>query len=163
MLICCAGTGYFFWTNLQIIYANEDAINQARMPQPPDPAAEAEKHEIQAAEEGLQNMMKSSSQAMRVALLAEVQHKYPLDLPVSLVGAPSVAIEVIQIEPEPPMVTVVAIMITDTDSVALVNVDEVGVMVRQGTSFSGGKARITKIDAKGVTFSWMRRNYQVSL
>ena len=164
LVICCAGAGYFFWNNLQIIDSNENAVSLARMPQPPDPAMETEKQEIAAAEEGLQNMTKSSSQAMQVALLAEVQNRYPLDLPASLVTTSSTVIELAPIEPDPPMVTVVAIMITDTDRVAMVNVDgENGILMRQGTRFSEGKARITKIDEKGVTFSWMRKNYQVSL
>ena len=164
MVICCAATGYFFWTNLQIIDANENAISQARMPKPPDPATESEKKDIEATEEGLRNTTKSSSQAMHVALLAEVQSRYPLDLPVSLVASPSASIADVVIEPDPPMLTVVAIMITDNDKVALVNVDgDEGVLVRQGTKFSEGKARITKIDAKGVTFSWMKKNYQVTL
>ena len=164
MVICCAGAGYFFWTNLQIINANDDAISMARMPQAPDQGMENEKKEIEEAEDGLQNVTKSSSQAMQVALLAEVQNRYPLDLPTSLVSTPSVAIELAPVEPDPPSVTVVAIMITDTDRVAMVNVDgENGILMRQGTSFSEGKARITKIDEKGVTFTWMRKNYQVSL
>ena len=164
LVICCAGAGYFFWTNLQIIDANENAINQARMPQPPDPVMESEKQEIEEAEEGLHNVTRASSNAMQVALLAEVQSRYPLDLPTSLVIAAPAIIELAPIEPDPPMVTVVAIMITDTDRIALVNVDgEQGILMRQGTSFSEGKARITQIDEKGVTFSWMRKNYQVSL
>jgi len=165
MFICCAGTVYFFWTNLQIIKANEEALMQAGLPQPPDPVAEAEKKEIEAAEEGLQTITRSSTNAMQVALLAEVQSNYPLDLPISLVAMPSSStMEFVPIEPDPPRVTVVAIMITDNDRIALLNVDgEEGVLVRQGTKFSENKARITKIDAKGVTFSWMRKNYQVSL
>ena len=164
LVICCAGSGYFFWTNLQIIDANENAINQARMPQPPDPVMETEKREIGEAEEGLENVTRASSNAMQVALLAEVQSRYPLDLPTSLVASTPAVLELEVIEPDPPMVTVVAIMITDTDRVALVNVDgEHGILMRQGTRFSEGQARITNIDEKGVTFSWMRKNYQVSL
>jgi len=164
MVICCAGTFYVFWTNLQIIQENENALYGAREPQPPDPVAETEKNEIEVAEEGLQNMTRSSSHAMQIALMAEVQSKYPLDLPTSLVASSSVAIDLAPIEPDPPRVTVVAIMITDTDRIAMLTVDgEEGLLMREGARFSDGKARITKIDAKGVTFSWMRKNYQVSL
>jgi len=165
LLICCAGAGYFFWSTLQIVDSNATAINRARMPQPPDPAMEAEKVEIETAEEGLQNVTRASSQAMQVALLAEVQSRYPLDLPSSLVAtAPSAVIELAPIEPDPPMVTVVAIMITEADRVAMVNVDgEEGILMRLGTKFSEGSATITKIDEKGVTYTWRRRNYEVSL
>ena len=164
LLICCVGAGYFFWSNMQIVDANERAINRAQMPQPPDPAMEAEKEEIGVAEEGMHNVTRSSSHAMQVALLAEVQSKYPLDLPSSLVASSSAIVELAPIEPDPPMVTVVAIMITETDRVAMVNVDgEEGILMRQGTRFSEGSATITKIDEKGVTYTWRRRNYQVSL
>ena len=164
LLICCVGAGYFLWTNLQIIEESENFINMAKMPQPPDAAMENEKIEIEAVEEGLQNVVRSSTQAMQVALLAEVQGRHPLDLSSSLMATPSAAVDFAVIEPDPPMVTVVAIMITDTDRVALLNVDgEQGILMRQGARFSEGRATLTRIDEKGVTFSWMRRNYQVSL
>jgi hypothetical protein len=165
LAVCCAAAGYFFWSNLEIINANHDAVTQANMPQPPDPVVETEKNEIGEAEEGLQNVTRASNQAMQVALMAEVQSKYPLDLPTSLVVVAADIPELAPIEPDPPMVTVVAIMITDTDRVALVKVDgEEGILMRQGATFSeGGSAKITKIDEKGVTFSWRRKNYQVTL
>ncbi|MDR3077027.1 MAG: hypothetical protein LBU26_06965 [Synergistaceae bacterium] len=166
MIVCCAGAAYFFWTTLQIISDNEEARQEMHRPQPPDPVTETEKSEIASAEESLQNVSKSSSQAMQIALLAEVQNKYPVDLPVSLVvnqGPNPGPIEPV-IEPEPPMLTVMGILDTGTDKSALVNVDgEQGVLMRVGTKFSEGKARITKIDAKGVTFTWMKKSYQVSV
>jgi hypothetical protein len=167
MIACCAGSFYFFWTTLQMITETENVIidvNNQRMA--PDPAAEVERQEIASAEEGLSNLTKASSQAMRVALLAEVQSKFPIDLSSSLIVPVASNRDFSEpvIEPDPPMVSVVAIMITDNDKVALVNVDgEQGVLVRQGTKFSDGTARITKIDAKGVTFIWMKKSYQVSL
>jgi hypothetical protein len=166
MLICCAGAGYFFWTTMQIIENNEYSLDEAARPQPPDPVAEAEKGEIGAAEEGLQNLSRSSSQAMRVALLAEVQNKYPIDLPESLVvtNTGPVTADAPVVEPDPPDVTIEAIMITDSDKVALVRVDgEEGVLLRSGSRFSENKARITNIDAKGLDFIWMRKKIRVSL
>ena len=166
MIVCCAGAAYFFWTTAQIISGNADVRQELDRPLPPDPAAESEKAEIASAEENLQNVSKASSQAMKIALLAEVQNKYPVDLPISLMpSTPQSPIGGdVPVEPEPPMLTVVAIMITDTDKVALVNVDgDQGVLMRLGTKFSEGKARITKIDAKGVTYTWMKKSIQVSL
>jgi len=165
MIVCCGGAGYFFWTTTQIIETNQYALEESARPQPPDPVAEAEKNEIASAEEGLSNLSKSSTQAMRVALLAEVQNKFPIDLPSSIVVTGPVITGTTEVViPDPPTVTVVAVMITDNDKVALVNVDgEEGVLVRVNTKFSEGKARITKIDAKGVTFTWMRKSYQVTL
>ena len=165
LLLCCALAGYFFWSNIRIMDDSEAAINRARMEQPSDAATEAEKQDIDTAEEGLQNMTRASSNAMQLALLAEVQGRYPIDVPTSLIGSPSVTYDIAPVEPEPPYVTVVAIMITDDDRIALVNVagEEQGKLVRQGTRFSDGTAQITKIEEKGVTFTWRRRSYEVSL
>jgi hypothetical protein len=167
MLICCAGAGYFFWTTMQIIEMSDDALQQVVRPQPPDPATENEKHEIQAAEEGIQNMSKSASQAMFVALHAETQSKYPLDLPTSLVRpdpTPGPVGPEVVVEPDPPLVTVRAIYMDENVQMAMASVDgEEGVLLKVGTKFSEGKARVTKIDAKGVTFVWMRKSFQASL
>ncbi|MDR1965766.1 MAG: hypothetical protein LBQ36_03575 [Synergistaceae bacterium] len=166
MLLCCAASFYFYWTTMQVLRNNEDQLSQANMTiAAPDPEAEKEKKEIGDAEVGLKNLSVSSRQAMNTALLAETQSRYPLDLPITLtptVTLPSGAD--IVIEPDPPFVTVVAIMITDSDRVAMLNIDgEEGVLVRQGSKFSNGTARITKIDAKGVTYTWMKKSIQVSL
>ncbi|MDR1651033.1 MAG: hypothetical protein LBR87_04535 [Synergistaceae bacterium] len=166
LVACCAGSVYFFWTTMQLLDQNEAAMQDAQMEvRVPDPVAEKEKKDIEEAEQGLSSLTRASSQAMRVAFLAEVQSKFPLDIPMALVPsvAPSPGSDIV-IEPDPPMVTVVAIMITDADRAAIVSIDgEDGVLVRQGTKFSGGSARITKIDARSVTFTWMRKSYQVSL
>jgi hypothetical protein len=166
LLVCCCGAGYFTWSTLQLIQDADDVLQTVSMPQPPDPTAEAEKNEITTAEEGLNNLSTSSTRAMQTALLAETQSKLPLDLPVTLIATvpvPNYPDEIV-IEPEPPSLTVVAVMITDTDSAALVTVDgEQDILVRKGTKFSEGTATITKIDAKGVTFTWRRKSYQVTL
>jgi hypothetical protein len=169
MVLCCVGAGYFFWTTSTLISDNAEALQNASMSQPPDPVAEAEKTEITAAEEGLENLSKSSSQAMRVALGAELLNKYPIDLPSSFVrpaaGPPVAEGLVVEAPPEPPSVTVAAIMVTDGDKVAMLNVEgEEGVLVRVGTKFSeGGSARVSKIDARSVTFIWRKKSYTITL
>jgi hypothetical protein len=166
MLVCCAGAGYFFWTTRQVIEENEYSLEEASRPQPPDPASEAEKSEIVAAEEGLENLSKSSSQAMQVALYAEVQNKYPIDLPSSLVAVAPVASGIVEapVEPDPPMVTVEGILIMDDYKVALVRVDgENSTQLKVGDRFSENKARVTNIDAKGLDYIWMRKKFRVSL
>ncbi|MDR3165718.1 MAG: hypothetical protein LBU13_09075 [Synergistaceae bacterium] len=166
LFICCCGAGYFTWDTRQLIQNADDALHTSSMTQPPDPAAEAEKNEIATAEDGMNNLSKASTRAMQTALMAETQSRHPLDLSTALVAAAPVVrvTEEIFIEPEPPSLTVVAVMITDTDRTALVNVDgEQELLVRKGSKFFGGKATITKIDAKGVTFQWRKKNYQVTL
>ena len=166
LLVCCCGAGYFTWSTLQLLQGADDALQLASMPQPPDPAAEVEKAEIEAAEDGLNNLSTSSTRAMQIALMAETIRRDPIAQPTTLVETRQVVdgIEEIPVEPEPPSLTVVAVMITDTDSAALVNVDGgQDILVRKGTKFFEGTATITKIDAKGVTFTWRKKSYQVTL
>ncbi|MDR3280834.1 MAG: hypothetical protein LBT23_10005 [Synergistaceae bacterium] len=170
LIACCAGSVYFFLTTMQMLDdTKNNIVNVQSEGMTPDPEVEQEKQVIAAAEVGLANLNKASSQAMRIASIAESQGNYPIGPPTQVIPqVVSIAPggEVIA-EPDPPMVTVVAIMITDSDKVALLNIDgEEGVLVRQGSKFTGGTAstaRITKIDAKGVTFTWMKKSYQVSL
>jgi hypothetical protein len=151
---------------MQLLQNADDALQIVAMPQPPDPAAEVEKNEIDTAEEGLSNLSRSSTRAMQTALLAETQNRHPLAPSAALAPVTPVidgGVEIVM-EPEPPSVTVVAVMITDTDSAALVNVDgDQDILVRKGAKFSEGTATITKIDAKGVTFTWRRKSYQITL
>jgi hypothetical protein len=166
MLVCCAGSFYFFRTTMDIIENNESALNNAQMPSAPDPATETEKQEIESAETGLTNLSKASSQAMRVALLAEVQSRYPLDLPVTLVSNASVNVEYVEIvEPDPPMLEISAILITGSDKIAMVTVDGGSEMlIRQGAKFSdsnGITATVTKILAKEVEFKWRGKTHRV--
>ena len=169
MLICCGVAGFLLWNNLQIVAQSEEAIENASRAQPHDPAMKKEEEEIGDVEKGIQSMAYVSKNTMTVALHAETQNKFPLDVEESLISGRPIPSENVGIvlpppEPDPPTVSVTAIMITDTDKVALMNVDgEQGILMRQGSKFSEGKARITKIDAKGVTFTWMRKSYQVSL
>jgi hypothetical protein len=166
LLVCCCGAGYFTWSTLQLLQNADDALQIVSMSQPPDPAAEVEKEEITTAEEGLNNLSRSSTRAMQTALLAETQNRLPLGPQEELAPGPALGPDPdpIFIEPEPPSLTVVAVMITDTDSAALVSVDgDQDILVRKGAKFSEGTATITKIDAKGVTFTWRRKSYQITL
>ncbi|MDR1579318.1 MAG: hypothetical protein LBS35_03090 [Synergistaceae bacterium] len=166
LLVCCCAAGYFTWSTLQLLQSADDALRTVTMPQPPDPVAEDEKNEIATAEEGLNNLSQSSTRAMQTALMAETYSRFPIDLSAALVRSDPVGpgLDEIVIEPEPPSLAVVAIMITDTDSVAIISVDgEQDILVRKGAKFSEGTATITKIDAKGVTFTWRKKSYQVTL
>jgi hypothetical protein len=166
LLLCCAGSFYFYWTTTKMIEADVWAIESAKnASSQPDPATTAEKQEIDDAEAGLSSITSSASQAMRLAMLAETSGKYPLDLAVTLVSSPSTASLAPPVEEiMPPVVNVLAIMITDSDKVAMINVDGgSSLVVRQGSKFSDGRARITKIEAKGVTYRWMGKNIQVSV
>ncbi|MDR1137125.1 MAG: hypothetical protein LBK91_02270 [Synergistaceae bacterium] len=163
MLLCCAGSGYFFWTTMQILQANDMNLAEASIPKPPDPALETEKNEIAETEEGLTNLSKSSSQVMRMALLAEVQRNFPLDLPSSL--APAVVRdevgEVVVVEPDPPMVTVSAIMITDGSQVSVVDDGNTRVIRKGAKLFDDQSGTVQEINREGVIFRWKGKRYLV--
>ncbi|MDR3332082.1 MAG: hypothetical protein LBT08_05585 [Synergistaceae bacterium] len=120
-------------------------------------------------ESDVTGISRASTMVMQTALLAEVSGRYPV-APASVLAPPppptSISLPSVEvIEPDPPEVTVIAIMITDSDKVAMVDVlGEVGgLIVRQGSSFAGGTAKVTKIDAKGVTFIWMKKSYTITV
>jgi hypothetical protein len=120
-------------------------------------------------EKDMVSMRKASSSAMQTALLAEVSGRLPLAPTSRLVPPipvqPEIQLPQEVIEPDPPQVTVIAIMITDGEAVAMIDVlgEEGGLIVRRGSSFSNGSAKITKIDTKGVTFTWMKKSYTIKM
>jgi hypothetical protein len=166
LFLCCCFAGYFTWGTLQLLQHADDALQSVLTPQEPDSSAEDEKNEVAMAEKGLNNLSQASTRAMQTALMAETQNRHPVDLPVALVAAAPIVTTIGEIPaaPDPPSLVVIAVMITDTDSAALVSVDgDQDILVRKGTKFSEGKAAITKIDAKGVTFTWRKKSYRAAL
>jgi hypothetical protein len=165
MMLCCAGSGYFFWTTMQILQTNDMNLARTLDSQPPDPALETEKNEITATEEGLTNLSKSSSQVMRMALLAEIQRKYPLDLSVSLTPAfvQTATGEEVVVEPDPPMLIVSAVMIADGNHVSVI--DDGGTrVIRKGTKlFDDQSGTVQEITREGVIFRWKGKRYLVRI
>jgi hypothetical protein len=167
LVACCAGSFYFYMTTLQLIEESDNTVqNLVNQPSPPDQTLATETQEIDAAESGLSDITKATSMSMQTALLAEISGKYPMGTANRLGPSPGPAVDGnvdVVIEPDPPMVTVVAILIKGDDKIAMLDVagEEGGLIVRQGSRFSSGTARVTKIDAKGVTFTWMNKSFQV--
>ncbi|PIE54972.1 MAG: hypothetical protein CSA35_03675 [Dethiosulfovibrio peptidovorans] len=75
----------------------------------------------------------------------------PSDLPLAT-PEPSAA----DLEALPPLVVVRAVMVMPGKAAAVVDIDGVGqgIVVRKGTSFSGGKGRFLSIRAKKIVFRW---------
>lgn len=162
---CCFGSFYFFRDTMLLV----DEIEQ---PQPnsssqPNPEVIAESKEVQQLAGDLSGVGKATNFAMQTALMAEVHSGYPIAAASILTPPPPPPDPnlIPEIEPEPPQVTVLAVMITDGDSVAMIDVagEEGGLVIRRGSKFSGGDARVTKIDSKGVTFTWMKKSYTVGV
>jgi hypothetical protein len=111
-------------------------------------------------EDGKVNFVQPASS---LAAASEASGKRPMALPASLIDIAPGA-EAQEENAEPPNVKIVAIMVTDADRVALINLNgQSDIMVRQGARFHNNEARITAIDAKGLTYIWKRKSYRVDL
>lgn len=176
LALFCAGSFYIYMNTMKVIEENENNL-YGETPMPDVKSAEEAK-ELETTGEEFISMGKATSLAMQTALLAEISGRFPVATPSNLIppvvstvtdtGGQSVAVEVEQpivIEPDPPQVTVLAVMISGKDKIAMIDVlgEDSGLVVKQGSKFSGGDARITKIDEKGVTFTWMKKSYTVAM
>jgi hypothetical protein len=165
LCICCFASFYFFNTTMQLVERAQQPQDTA--PPMPNPEITTETKEIDQIAGDLSGVGKATNMAMQVALMAEVHRGSPIAAASTLTPPPPP----IQInpepvaEPDPPSVTVLAVMITEGDSVAMIDVtgEDSGLLVRRGSKFSNGTARITKIDSKGVTFTWRKKSYQVGV
>ncbi len=175
LFACCAASFYVYMNTMQTIRDKDVSFSSGTR----EPSAESlsEAKELETTGGEYANMGRATSMAMQTALLAEISGKYPVAQPAMLIPPVTTVSEgegdgieepipediPQEFEPDPPQVTVTAIMISGQDKIAMVDVlgEETGMVVRQGTKFSGGEARITKIDEKGVTFTWMEKSYTV--
>jgi hypothetical protein len=167
LVACCAASFIFYQRTMTLVESSSQVESQPDTTPNPDVLNEAK--EIQQVTGELEGVGKASNSSMQTALMAEVHGKYPVGAATSLTPPPppTPPIEEEVYEPDPPQVTVMAVMVTEGDSVAMINVlgpdGEDGLIVRRGSKFSNGSARITKIDSKGVTFTWMKKTYQAGV
>lgn len=170
LFFCCAASFYFYMNTMKII-SDGGAGAAGSAPPMPDVTTASESHEIETTGAEFASMGKATSLVIQTALLAEVSGKFPIALasamePPRLSGSLAESAETqIQLEPEPPQVTVVALLLTGKDRIAMLDImgEGSGLVMKQGSSFAGGSAKITKIDEKGVTFRWMKKNYTVTM
>lgn len=135
-----------------------------------DPTTQAEKQEVEETGSAVSSLGRASSQVMQSAMLAEISGKQPFGTANSLVASHSPADlflsgDGLAEEPQPPVVSLVAVMIQGAEKVAMIDVEgeDGGLVVREGSKFSEGSARITKINPEGVKFTWMRKSYEVAI
>ena len=173
LFACCAASFYVYMNTMRTIRDRDGGFLSGTSE--PDVESLSEAKELETTGGEYANMGRATSMAMQTALLAEISGKYPVAQPAALIasiasggagdGTDQPVVEDIpqEFEPDPPQVTVTAIMISGRDRIAMLDIlgEETGMVVRQGTKFSGGEARITKIDEKGVTFTWMGKSYTV--
>jgi hypothetical protein len=165
LLLCCGLSGYFFYN---IVLLDDDSGQYVENISGIDEKVIKEQQQVEATETLYTNVSRISSMAMQTATEAQLHARYPVAPTVTLL--PQASFQNTNgtappPEPDPPTLTVLAIMITEEGRVAVVDIDgeENGKIVRQGTKFSDGDATITKIDAKGVTFRWKKKNIVVTM
>jgi hypothetical protein len=163
LFVCFAASLYFFKQTMDAVSSSQDT------PDPPPPVAskevQDESNEVDKLGGDLSGMAMSTSLAMQTADMAEQIGRLPVASPSTLSPPPPPPSMQEVYEPDPPVMRVKAVMITDSDSVAVVDIDgeERGLIIRRGSKFSNGTARVTKIDSKGVTFTWMKKSYLVAV
>jgi hypothetical protein len=165
LFACCASSVYVCVNVTRMVRERESGL--MIVTQAPDLSGISEASELQTTSDEFTSMGRVTSMVTQTALLAEISGKNPVARPTELV--PRIDYEATRVEtplalePDPPLVTVIAIMISGQDKIAMVNImgEDTGLVIRQGTKFSGGEARITKIDEKGVTFTWKKKSYTV--
>jgi type II secretory pathway component PulC len=167
LFVCCASS-FYVYMNVMRTVREKRGLTVAT--QTPDLSSIAEASELQTTSDEFARMGMVTSSAMQTALLAEISAKNPVAQPAALISratASRARLEKISqvTELAAPEVTVLAIMISEQDKIATVNIrgEDTGLVVRHGTKFSGGEAQITKIDEKGVTFTWRGKSYTVAM
>ncbi|MDR1516376.1 MAG: hypothetical protein LBS45_11845 [Synergistaceae bacterium] len=164
LLVCFVASLYFF---KQTVDAVERSSNiPEHIPSEPSQEVVNESVEVEKLGNDLSGMTSSTSLAMQTASMAEQIARLPVASSSTLSPPPppqEIREEIFQ--PDPPVMRVKAVMITEGDSVAIVDIvgEESGLIVRRGSKFSSGTARVTKIDSKGVTFTWMKKSYAVAV
>lgn len=189
--ICSALSLFLFTKVLAII--EENSIIAPVPVVAVDGEATKELDQVRQMHESVGSIKRITGSVMQTALLAESSGVLPVASEATLdqiaaqttVEAPvDVPSDLPKVEPIPPSVTVTAIMIVGKEQVAMIDVvdtgnaalppeqsaaspqgasDNSGLIVRKGSKFAGGTAVIKKIDSKGVTFRWMKKDYKVEL
>ena len=164
LFVACAASVYFFISTRSLIEEMEMSGGE-EVVVPEDDKLQAD--ELAKAGEQIQTVDTTSSLALQLARHAEISGKFPVGPQIALfsdrpidVGIPSD-----YIEPDPPQVSVIGIMITEKGRIAMLNIlgEDDAKVVRVGTKFADGAARVTKIDEKGVTYTWLRKSYTITM
>jgi hypothetical protein len=163
LLVCFGASIYIFRLTMEAVESSSNIPD----PGPSVPNAEVvqESKDVEQLGNDLTGMTMSTNLVMQTANMAEQIGRLPVASATTLTPPPPIIPDEPVVEPDPPAVTVKAVMITDGDSVAIIDIagEETGLLVRRGSKFANGAARITKIDSRGVTFTWMRKSYPVAV
>lgn len=169
---CCASG----WIYMRVMEVDEQTnIDLIREVSAPNQDVVAEQDDLTAVTKRYRDLSSVVRMSTQSALLAETSSRHPIGKLAALMAAsPAYAAggeggageEMRQeYELDPPQIVVVAVMITNDSKTAMINVlgEDTGLVVKVGSTFSGGTARITNISEGGVTFTWMKKSYTVEM
>jgi hypothetical protein len=165
LLVCFVASLYFFKQTMDAVASSSNIPEQGSSA--PSQEVVNESAEVEKLGNDLSGMTQSTNLAMQTASMAEQIARLPIASSSTLSPPPPPPDPNPDpiFEPDPPVMLVKAVMITEGDSVAIVDIvgEDSGLLVRRGSKFSDGTARVTKIDSKGVTFTWMKKSYAVAV
>lgn len=163
---CCFASFYLYKGTTKLVQTDHSSPPTVL----PDTSIRSESQEVQETENAVSSLGKASSQVMQSAMLAEISGRQPFGTANLLVASQSASALSLaggdyEEEPQPPAVSVVAVMIKGAEKVAMIDIEgeDGGLVVREGSKFSEGSAKITKINPEGVRFTWMKKSYEVAI
>lgn len=171
-LLVCSGVSAWIYIKMMGIMSVRGSSTLRREPQV-DREGIAEARDLETLGIEYVSMRQVTDMVVQTAMLAETSSREPVarlaaSFPPETFQASVVIDSDIpqELELDPPMVELVAVMIVSPrEKIAMINVvgEESGAVVREGHTFSGGTAKITKIDEKSVTYRWMEKTITVSI
>ncbi len=144
--------GNFWWLN-----TSKDEVNIRQMPQMP--AGSEINARLSAFARKYDVFMKYRNDSRQLVELAEAVGRYPVAL------LPKPVAQEFAVPEFAPQVRIKALVVMGNGGVATLDIENEapGLIVREGTTFGGGKGKITAIDPKGVSWTWANKKYRTDL
>jgi len=144
--------GNFWWLN-----TSEDEINIRQMPQMP--AGGEINARLSAFSRKYDIYTKYRNESRQLVDLAETFGKYPVAL------LPKPVAQEFAVPEFAPQIKIRALVVMGSGGVATLDIENEtpGMIVKPGTTFGGGKGKITAIDPKGVSWTWANKKYRTDL
>lgn len=156
-------TGLALFSMMNFVWLNNMSEESAQTEMDLPVSSGQNRAEINDITSAYDNYVKYRTFSGQMVTLASSVGRYPIAEGASL--APEVPVEQVLVETVPPSMTIKALVVLGADSAATVDIDseKAGIVVRRGSTFDGGKGKITAIDAGGVSWTWSGKKYRTNL